>query len=430
VWLALTSMTLFACSGETAKSGGAGSSSSSTPSATRSGSTSTQTGDTSVAGCMTTGSFRCDPSAAQQIPQGPAVTAIAAGGPIPQSYGGNVTPGNYVLTGVTLYGSAPPNFLSTAPGSKQSAALTVSCDQYNEVYGIVASSGSGGGNACGRLVPGERALNTIVQSNDPIKDGTPYTSTADTLDLIDLQPYQAGQYVLGEYAVVQHFTLVGTAGAPPPQPVDASTPPPINGRDRRCPVITPTNDTSCDPSVGPLECEYAGFDPDHLCTTLAACALAPPSPGFVWALTNLNECGGTNDPSCPASLAAAQALPSPSVSPGDGGPAPECESDGSFAPTVMCRYSEAACSCVVQGVAIACACLSGADVASSSGGQCPTRRPLAGDACTVEGAQCGYSPPCGSVSLGPSMTCVDGHWIQFEEFAGCPAVGCLVVVGH
>jgi hypothetical protein len=222
------------------------------------------------------------------------------------------------------------------------------------------------------------------------------------------------------YAVVEQFTLQGSAGAPPPEPPDASAPPPGGGRVPRCPATAPANGASCDPTLGPLECEYGG-DADGRCTTLAACALTPPANAFAYVVTQSSDCGGTNDPSCPASLDAAEALPLDP--PSDGGLDPRCNPEGGVEPTVTCNYPGAACSCVVPNGATACTCLTGADVASESNGQCPAQRPLAGDGCTVEGVWCGYAPPCGgSVSIGPSMMCVDGHWIQFEELAGCPAV--------
>jgi hypothetical protein len=357
--------------------------------------------------------------AAQQIAPIAAVATVAASGPIPDAFGGVVTPGNYVLTGVDLYGSVPPDIGFTGVGTQQTAALTISCDQYNEVFGSTSSNGSGSGNTCGRLVPTERPLAAVLQSNDPSVDGTPYNATAATLDLILIQPYSSGPYVLGEYAVVDHFTLVGSAGAPPTDGADASTPPPGGARDPRCPSTPPANGAPCDPSLGPLECEYGG-DAAGRCTTLAACALIPTTNAFAFAVTQSTDCGGTNDPSCPASLDAAEALPTIS-SPTDGGLDPRCSPDGGSERSVTCNYAGGACACVAPDTATTCSCVRGVDIENQTNGSCPAQRPLAGDACNVDGVWCGYSPLCESVSLGPSMTCVDGHWIQFEEFAGCPA---------
>jgi hypothetical protein len=239
VWLAVASVAISGCSstnGGQPASGSTSSSASTTPS---------KDGTAVGPGCTTTGRLVCDPSAARPIAPAPAVASVAASGPIPEAFGGIVTPGSYVLTGVTLYGSAPPDIAFTGVGTQQTAALTVSCDQYNEVFGSTSSNGSGSGNTCGRLVPTERPLAAVLQSNDPTVDGTPYNATAATLDLILIQPYASGVYLLGEYAVVDHFTLVGSAGAPPADGADASTPPPGGNRDPRCPSTPPANGASC-----------------------------------------------------------------------------------------------------------------------------------------------------------------------------------------
>jgi hypothetical protein len=343
---------------------------------------------------------------------------VRTSGPIPQAFGGVVTPGNYVLTGVTLYNATLPNDLSTALGATHTAMLTVSCDQYNEIFeSETTSNGSEIVTSCGRLIPTERPLGSIVQSNDPSTDGTPYTATADTLELIDVGAFRSPPYVLGEFALVEQFTLVGSA--PSPGPPDASTPPP-SGRDSRCPATAPANGASCDPTFGPLECEYGG-DAQGRCTTLAACALTPPADAFAYVVTPSTYCVAANEPSCPVSLEAAMALPSFGV-PFDGGLSPRCNPDGGLEPTVACDYPGGACSCVFSNAAAtACYCLTGADVTQGNS-RCPMQRPLAGDGCTVEGAWCAYDPPCLGVSLGPSMMCADGHWIQFQELLSCPII--------
>jgi hypothetical protein len=338
--------------------------------------------------------------------------------PVPRPTGGAIIAGSYVLTGDVLYGAAPPDVAGTGAATQATGVLSAACDQFYESYVETSMGGTGSGLGCYRLAANDSPLAALLPSNDPNNDGTPYTATANTLDIFQVEPLSGGgPYVLGSYAWVKHYALVESAAdviQPPPSIETQQT----GARDVRCPTTAPANGSACDPSLGPLECEYGG-DAQGRCTTLAACALGANS-AYAFAVTQSADCGA-NDQSCPATFDGAQALPSVGT-PTDGGVDPRCL-DAGWQPPVSCNYPEGVCSCTSWSAGTGCTCRTRADITLTTGTSCPSQRPLAGDSCTIEDTYCGYSAPCGGPSLGPSMACIGGHWIEYEEFVGCPANG-------
>ncbi|HEX4335243.1 MAG TPA: hypothetical protein VH062_04980 [Polyangiaceae bacterium] len=56
---------------------------------------------------------------------------------------------------------------------------------------------------------------------------------------------------------------------------------------------------------------------------------------------------------------------------------------------------------------------------------CPSRRPLAGDACTTPDALCDYEEYCtGSVGVGPRLVCDNGYWEKSIPLFYCGDLTC------
>ncbi len=166
-----------------------------------------------------------------------------------------------------------------------------------------------------------------------------------------------------------------------------------------CPASAPAVGATCaNPN---LTCEYGGAGPHLRCSTIFHCQHQssgantwtgnPPGP----------DCVGTqgqNAGACPASfsaLASASACPLPS--PGGG----------------TCVYPEGLCECAPCAKADG----GGADNLWSCKAwpvappPCPTPRPRAGSACTMEGELCSYGAVCTAVGFDqPDLKCVMGLW--------------------
>jgi hypothetical protein len=250
-------------------------------------------------------------------------------------------------------------------------------------------------------------------------DGSvPYTSTNSTLSLIMVHLYGNAGVKLGTYTVVDDYVLVsnGVALGAAPQRLtgDAGTVA-SQTRDPRCPTTVPDAGTACDPSAGPLECEYGG-DPLGRCTQSAACALQTDGSHRFQSYPSM-DCG-PNPANCPASFSAADAT---SAIISDAG---HCEPLDEF----LCNYPEGLCSCGSVSSSLACGCIApgyasayGSHLAPDGGNACPARRPLSGDGCSTEDLWCLYGSACGGVSLGPSMACIGGYWERLDLSVPCPA---------
>jgi hypothetical protein len=166
--------------------------------------------------------------------------------------------------------------------------------------------------------------------------------------------------------------------------------------DPRCPSAAPSAGAPCDPSKGPLSCEYGG---DALArgTTLAACSAGS------WSLSTPEPTPADNAGSCPPTYGAAIA-----------GGCPGCSSG--------CEYDEGRCANVCLGGTPVWSCRARSEVPAALTSSaappadlalsCPAVRPLAGTACPLEGQSCRYAEACGSgaLSFGPSLSCEGGRW--------------------
>jgi hypothetical protein len=333
--------------------------------------------------------------------------------------GGALVPGAYQLVSETLYGPPEPDVVMTQVGEQVEKLLDVQCDVFNERYrsgwqstlranGAVFGPSPSDGSICDQLVP--HALRPKLGTPP---DGVPYSAVGDTLTLtwdIGYTDY-ARDTNLGSYTVVDQFVLVSAAAgaasdrdAGPSQ--DAAPLLPAGVRDPRCPSAPPSQGDSCNPEPAPLECEYGG-NAWARCTTFAECAVQPDGE-FRFQLDPVSGCG-PNAPQCPSSFAEGVAMAG-SGSPADAG---SCSAFGT-----VCDYAEGVCGC--DGCSWLCR--SRTDVASTSAkDSCPERRPLAGDPCVVESQICDYDRLClPAISLGPSMICQHGNWVQTSEAASCP----------
>jgi hypothetical protein len=380
--------------------------------------------------CSTSGRVICNRGLASSIPAGGPVVAVAGMGTPPVPAGGAVSPGDYQLVSVTVWGEPPPNTVGwPRPGDITVAMLHVSCDTYNMVYNGPNSTPDSGlarqigfGNTCGRLVPQAIPLVALAgydNAVDPWGDLTPYSATSQTLTLIQLEPYRDYGFDLveGSLTIVQELALVGSSapvvtatGGPACGPPPTSTAP----RDPRCPASPPAATQPCNPSPTPLECEYGG-DVHGRCTTLLICALLPDgtfhftSPPGSGSSNSSRPCG-TNPPGCPSTYASAMADDV-------GADAGLCSGTAAL----LCDYAEGVCGCGNGSSASGWTCAPRAP----AGGACPsTERPLAGDRCTNEGQLCDYGSPCVSGTwAGPPMLCENGYWEVVSGLANCPAIG-------
>ncbi len=183
--------------------------------------------------------------------------------------------------------------------------------------------------------------------------------------------------------------------------------------DPRCPSSTPTNGSTCDIAMGPLECEYGG-DSLGRGTTRADCVESPSDTTFRWALNARPVIA--NPAQCAATFATAQQA--------------TCPASGAIA----CDYDEGRCACVCTGATLSWQCRARSDVASSVSTvpeptplpACAAARPLGGTSCPVEGQTCAYAEYCGSalLSFGPSMGCMNGNWRALPQNVICTAYSC------
>jgi hypothetical protein len=361
--------------------------------------------DTAVVGpgCTTTQWPVSWQSGVLDIPPGPNVTPMIGAGPAPTPNGGAVTSGSYWLVAETIYGLVPPstNFITGAPRQTISSELAVFCDVYAQA--VQDGQGSSFGEY-GPLVP--QAL-TWAQLNS--WDGsTPYTATSSTLSLITVNMYGNLGFTLGTYTVVDDYVLVsnGVAQGTAPQRLTGSASTVLSKpRDPRCPTTVPGAGTACDPSAGPLECEYGG-DALGRCTQSAACALQTGG-SYQFQLYPSTGCD-PNPANCPASFSAADATSGIITDAG------YCEPRDEF----FCNYPEGLCNCGSVSSTLACSCIA----PGYAGDACPAQRPLSGDGCTAEGLWCFYDGACSvGFSLGPSMACMGGYWERLDRSIPCIA---------
>lgn len=198
-------------------------------------------------------------------------------------------------------------------------------------------------------------------------------------------------------------------------PSDLAT---ATARDPRCPGTAPAMDDLCDPAGGgELDCEYGG-DAFSRNTTLAECFTGAGKTMPTWSVFNLAV--PPNPTACPGTWAAALQGAS-------------CASDVNLA----CDYDEGRCACVCFNTTVLWDCrnrdffdLGNAtplDYSFYFFDACPTRRPLAGDACPHEGSVCYYDEVCGvrPLSFGPALMCTNGYWeITVDTGAACGPIHC------
>ncbi|HVU04745.1 MAG TPA: hypothetical protein VHE30_23495 [Polyangiaceae bacterium] len=168
---------------------------------------------------------------------------------------------------------------------------------------------------------------------------------------------------------------------------------PAPARNPACPAALPLNGMSCDEAV---DCAYPGTGDQTYCTRLATCADSGKG-RLTWTVTPQDQrC--THRSSCPKSFADAQ------------GP---CSADANE----VCAYAEGGCQCSQWMDSTCSAPVQPTwDCVPWSVG-CPTTRPLLGDACPEEGAQCGGR--CGSSIDGP-LLCSGGYWARGSD-GPCPS---------
>jgi hypothetical protein len=333
-------------------------------------------------------------------------------GRAPTPNGGVVTPGSYWLVAETIYGYVPPSINSSTgvPGQTKSSELAVSCDVYAQAdqFGDGSTFGE-----YGPLVPQALSIPPVGGWDGSV----PYTATSSTLSLIMVWMYGNPGTTLGTYTVVDDYVLVskGVAIGTAPQRLtgDVSTVA-SQARDPRCPTTAPDAGKACDPSAGPLGCEYGG-DSLGRCTQSTACALQTDGSYRFQSYPSMG-CD-PNPPNCPASFSAATATSGIIADAG------HCEPSNEF----LCNYPEGLCDCGSVSSTLACSCIApgyasayGSQQAPDGGAACPARRPLAGDGCTTEGLWCLYGDSCtGAFSLGPSMACMRGYWERLDISHSC-----------
>ena len=366
-------------------------------------------------GCHTQGQVVCGPSQVSFAASGPPVTVAAGSGALPAAAGGPLVNGTYRLVAETLYGPPEPNVAVAHVGYQVQAVGTVQCDVLNELYSWEATSASYasgfagfGGHNCPRL--------TLEPDSG---DGVPYTSIGDMLYVIWVYGYadMSRGLGLGKYEMVDAFErLPATARGPTtpsvPAACDTSRRLVAGARDPGCPSSAPAPGTSCNPQPPPLECEYGG-DSWGRCTTFAACA-AQPDGGYQFQIVPPSGCP-PNPTQCPPTFSAGLALAGSSMS--------GSADAGSYSLNLTCNYPEGVCGCLACSSGCYWTCRARTDVAAPAdgGAPCPIARPLAGDPCASEGAQCNYDNPCQpELSLGPSMVCQHGNWVQSGAFGSCP----------
>ena len=166
------------------------------------------------------------------------------------------------------------------------------------------------------------------------------------------------------------FVACGSGGMATPN--NLGTPP--SGRDPRCPTTPPANNASCDfGGYGPLSCEYGG-DALGRGTTYADCGTPAGATVSDWFVATATI--APNPAACPGSWS--EAMQSGS-----------CTSDVNLG----CEYDEGRCGCVCSNTTVSWSCRARADVLNDlDSGTCPSKRPLAGDACSNEGALCLTTP--------------------------------------
>jgi len=342
------------------------------------------------------------------------VTVKIGEGVAPTPQGGPITSGSYVLVAETLYGTLPPSMFNLGigdPGDAVRAQITVTGDMYSEAFQAGGGSGSG---QYGPLVPHPLSISQLRAWDGSV----PYTATSATLSLITVHLYGTSSFTLGMYTVVDDYVLVSNgvaAGVAPPRSTGAGGKVGSKTRDPRCPATLPDAGTLCDPSAGPLECEYGG-DSLGRCTQSTACALQPDGSYRFSSYPSLG-CDA-NAANCPASYGAANAT---SAITSDAG---YCVPRNRFA----CNYPEGLCACGSVSSSLACSCIApgyaspfGAPPAIDGGNPCPAQRPLSGDGCNTENLWCLYGSLCGGLSLGPSMACIGGYWERWDTTIPCPA---------
>jgi hypothetical protein len=333
------------------------------------------------------------------VPTGPKVTAMIGAGSAPTPNGGVVTPGSYWLVAETIYGYVPPsnyNYSSGVPGQTLCSEIAVTGDRYAQAF---QQSDAPGGS---------------LATNVPL-DPQAYAATSSTLSLITVTPYGNLGVTLGTYTVVDDYVLVsnGVAQGTAPQRVTGSASTVLSKpRDPRCPTTVPDAGTACDPSAGPIECEYGG-DTLGRCTQSTACALQTDGSYRFQSYPSMG-CD-PNPANCPASFGAADATAGVIADAG------YCEPRDEF----LCNYPEGVCNCGSVSTSMACGCITPGylgEIPWQQPGPCPNQRPLSGDGCSLEGLWCIYAGACSrGFSLGPSMACMGGYWERLDENHSCPA---------
>ena len=281
----------------------------------------------------------------------------------------------------------------------------MSCDVVAQAVQLPGTGSSSFGEY-GPLVPQALSLGT------PWDCSVPYTATSSTLSLTMVNTYGNPGVTLGTYTVVDDYVLVsnGVAIGTAPQRLTGDASSLVSrARDPRCPTTVPDAGTACDPSAGPLECEYGG-DALGRCTQSVACALQTDGS---YQFQSYSSMGCDPNPAnCPTSFAAADATSGAITDAGS------CEPRDEF----LCNYPEGVCNCGTVSSTIACSCIAPGyaqgyryQQAPDGGDACPAQRPLSGDGCTTEGLWCLYDGACsGGFSLGPSMACMRGYWERLD----------------
>lgn len=349
------------------------------------------------------------------MPDAGVIVKLGAG-PAPTPQGGAIASGSYVLVAETIYGPLPPSIFNLgigSPGDAVSAQITVTGDMYSQAFQI-AGEGSSGGGQYGPLVPAALSVSQLSAWDG----STPYTANGLTLSLIMVHLYGNPGVVLGAYTVVDDYVLAsGSASASAPQRLTGHGPTVVpQARDPRCPMALPDAGTACDPSAGPLECEYGG-DSLGRCTQSTACALQTDG-SYRFQSYPSSGCD-PNPTDCPASYDAAAAT---SQIIADAG---YCELGDEF----FCNYPEGLCNCGSAASTLACRCIApgyasgyGVQQAADGGNACPAQRPLSGAGCNSEGLWCLYADACSrGFSIGPSMACIRGYWERLDLSHSCPA---------
>jgi hypothetical protein len=346
------------------------------------------------------------------------VTAMIGAGSAPKPNGGVVTSGSYWLVAETIYGYVPPSNFNTfngVPGQTLSSELAVSCDVYAQAVQLPGTGSSGFGEY-GPLVPQALSIPPVGGWDGSV----PYTATSSTLSLITVSMYGNLGTTLGTYTVVDDYVLVSNGvaiGTAPQRLTGHASTVASRARDPRCPTTVPDAGTACDPSAGPLGCEYGG-DTLGRCTQSTACALQ--TDGSYRFQSYLSMGCDPNPANCPASFGAADATSGIITDAG------YCEPRDEF----FCNYPEGLCNCGSVSSTLACSCITPgyawayrSPQLPDAGNPCPAQRPLSGDGCTTEGLWCLYNGACSrGFSLGASMACMRGYWERLDISHTCIAI--------